>query len=66
MGPYWFRLKVGSMSRTSRKPGWPRKNIWANKINANTNVVDFAPSVEEADAILAAFGYEDADALLAA
>jgi len=36
------------------------------QINANTNTVDFAPSVEEADAVLASFGYADADALLAA
>jgi len=34
------------------------------KLNANSN--EFAPSVAEADAILAAFGYQDAEALLAA
>ena len=34
------------------------------KLNANSN--EFAPSVAEADAILASFGYQEADALLAA
>ena len=44
--------------------GWPLKNIYQKNINANDNVdMEFAPSVAEADEILAKFGYVEEEAL---
>ena len=51
-----YRLSRGSLVGLVKSAG--------QKLNANSN--EFAPSVAEADAILAAFGYQDAEALLAA
>ena len=43
---------------------WPRKTP-AAKSNANANDMGLAPSVAEADAILARFGYVERDAAVA-
>ena len=45
--------------------GWPLKNIYQKNINANTNVdMEMAPSLAEADEILAKFGFVEDEALL--
>jgi len=45
--------------------GWPLKNIYQKNINANTNVdMEMAPSLTEADEILAKFGFVEDEALL--
>ena len=44
--------------------GWPLKTSIKKNINANDNVdMEFAPSVAEADEILAKFGYVEEEAL---
>ena len=45
--------------------GWPLKNIYQKNINANTDVdMEMAPSLAEADEILAKFGFVEDEALL--
>jgi hypothetical protein len=45
----------------------PLKNLYQKNINANSNIdTEFAPSLAEADEILAQFGYVEEELLMAA
>lgn len=65
VGAFWFRFSgAGSdcrrwMSRWPPKP--PRQKLHDNIVN-----VDFAPSVAQADAVLAQFGFVDREVAVAA
>ena len=47
--------------------GWPLKNIYQKNINANSDIdMELAPTLAEADEILAKFGYVEEELQMAA
>ena len=63
-GRFWFRRNHESRCCNRRLIGWPPKKPL--KQTEGNNIVEFAPSVAEADATLAKFGYTESRELAAA
>ena len=62
MGAYWFRFRA---LRKIASRGWWLASLKNHQGNSTANNVDMAPSLDEADAILAKFGWAEEAAVAA-